>query len=393
MFKVGDYVVVIDNKTVVGINWLEGMNALLEEGVAHRVEDIFKMPDACRISGVWVANENLLKTGGGFKKGDKVVVVSNHTDGGAEDNPGFVDGMVIDPHKEFTVVKENRSGYICLEECRMVYHREWLVLANHLPSALVKPKRKKKTSLMQDAQAARTNDDQQFAMENEKGQRKVYSDPPCYARVKYDFKKLNELIFMPPKEQSDVQKDYVRCIFQCPSIRASFNTNTYTSALRSGIRANVDKPLSQILFSAITIREGFEKRAKLKLFAILRKEKGIAPEICYLLSTLFTLSEGDRKASLTFSSGHTAMEEASSIDDMMEFFKKGFPDKGEKPTRESCTSYSIAASVEIKGGGIRETSAKWFPTFTKAARYGSYLEGSTVDLISVAKEMSKQLKA
>ena len=202
--------------------------------------------------------------------------------------------------------------------------------------------------------AIRTNNDKEY----------YHTNDVCYARLSlFDGNAPKEVAVslgnserIIGKENMPLYRKYAKYILESPAWGAPFLTRNVNTAFRYGILMDVNQPLSRIMGSLTALREGVEFKDKLNIFCKFL-DKGYSGDIAYFISSCFSLHNKDYILCLS-SNGHKILTKAHTLKGIVDFFKNGYRDIGEKPYTEQFRSFSCQKAVCNTGATIIEDIRK-----------------------------------
>ena len=158
-------------------------------------------------------------------------------------------------------------------------------------------------------------------------------------------------------------------INKSPFNTSLLSTDTKKAFDENGVYFNCDKPLSQVIASAVALREGHEMWQKLEMFSWLL-DKGYSGSVAYLISYWIEKKE-DKFVKYVVNANHLAVQFSSNFSSLCQFFVKGFPPTKEKSAKESTTHYEINTAICTQGyvGGNYHAFFKSIPTSSSPKKY------------------------
>jgi len=298
-----------------------------------------------------------------FKPGDKVFIVNKVENSGDRTmNWSVYMESFLNDNKEYTVVRlypgiedcyDLDNGYIYLSEC--------------LSPILVKGKKIKRKQAPKiksfkasfKKQLSKTKVIQNlcsYAILPNKGEPVYRINDICFASSRRYREGISEFVVDLTRVEHDLKnsgkgvsikdwKPYAEYILKRSPWSSVFKYHSIGMAMRYGLPFDTNRSLSEIVSSAIALREGTEFADKLIVFNKLRKIKDISEDAAYLVSCSFSYEDKLKAFSRrAWGNGHNALTYDNDLKGLIKFFAEGFS-VNKPPAKEYANEYSIFESA------------------------------------------------
>ncbi len=175
-----------------------------------------------------------------------------------------------------------------------------------------------------------------------------------------------------PQQQPAFHK-YIHYILNDSPWSKCFLTKKVGTALRYGVKFNLDMTNSQVVGAAIALRSGWEFQEKLELFHELSKKHPL--NTAFLVGFLLTYAGGKYLQS-GFNCGHHCLNTEMKWKEVKRFFIEGYKDRN-KPIRTTRESYKVFKEISPSYGEGKYELPNMGDEFKKVA--GAVLDKAAYD--------------
>ncbi len=188
-----------------------------------------------------------------------------------------------------------------------------------------------------------------FAIKRVGGDVEYFIDPACFAPVNRNQKPVEIFVLEVCKHKKADQASctpYLNYLFNDSPWAPCFITKDVKEAYEKGVVMNCNLPLGQLVGAGCAVREAIEHEDQLPIFNKLLKA-GYHGNVAYLMC--LTVQGDDKYSLMAARGGHCAMTTSACHEDVLSFFKNGFPDIGAKAANApGATHYSIFNQISQK---------------------------------------------